>query len=204
MYGGGLERHLPHSWPERFAYYFTRAFHNPGTEPWAWAIAAVAELSVGGMLLGFSWRPVIGRANTGWASGMASRRCGLVRFKPSRPGHRRLLPLHCRLVRFKPSRPGHRRLLPYTVFRANLLSDCLRASSWSAMLGSLSLASGARGTPNQGASCPPMSKRLLMMPNPLLQQTGRTSRCWPRHATYCGRQLSSKLVRLASLGECIP
>ncbi len=33
-----------------------------------------------------------------------------------------------------------------------------------------------------------------MMANPLLQQTGRTWRSWPRHATYCGRLLSSRVV----------
>ncbi len=37
-----------------------------------------------------------------------------------------------------------------------------------------------------------------MQPNPLLQQTGRTLRWWPRCATYCGRQLSSSLVSLSS------
>ncbi len=35
---------------------------------------------------------------------------------------------------------------------------------------------------------------VAMQPNPLLQETGRTLRWWPRCATYCGRQLSSSLV----------
>lgn len=33
------------------------------------------------------------------------------------------------------------------------------------------------------------------MPNPPLQQTGRRQRRWTRHATYCGRQLSGRVVR---------
>ncbi len=37
--------------------------------------------------------------------------------------------------------------------------------------------------------------RSMQMANPLLQQAGRTWRWWPRYTTYCGRQLSSSLVR---------
>ena len=39
-----------------------------------------------------------------------------------------------------------------------------------------------------------------MPANPPLQQTGRTQRPWPRHATHGGRLLNAKVVRQSGCG----